>query len=276
MSKPRVVGLWPALILVALGSVIVAIVIFGLVRARADQEARLARLDAQNRELRSRTESLTREAENLRQAAVQPGEPQTQILRERVPPPVNALEQAKTIIHFREQLAAANRSIETLQARIQELQYAVEKSNDENKRLAASEAELKDKASASDRVLTAVQNELKGKADRLTELESSNRRLREESRANSEKLAQLPRSLRDLEEINRRRDGFLTTILRRYRDITDQYRSLSARLERDNSSPGGSELGAIQNAISMTEEDLRQVAGLNAQASRIQQKISGK
>ena len=276
MSRPRVVGLWPALILVALGSLIVAIVIVGLVRTRADQGARLTRLESQNRDLRARTESLTREAESLRQAAAHPGEPQTQILREREAPPVNALEQAKTLIHFREQLAAANKSIEGLQARIQELQYTVEKANEENKRLAASEADLKEKVAASDRVLTAVQNELKGREDRLTELESSNRRLRDESRANTEKLAQLPRSLRDLEEINRRREGVLTTILRRYRDITDQYRSLAARLERDNSSPGGSELGAIQNTISMTEEDLRQVAGLNAQAARIQQKISGK
>lgn len=117
---------------------------------------------------------------------------------------------------------------------------------------------------------------MKGKDERLADLEAANRRLREDNRASADKIAQIPRYLRELEEINRRREGYLSNILRRYKDITDQYRALSARLDRDSTAPGASELGAIQNTISMTEEDLRQLASLNSQASRVQQKIAGK
>jgi chromosome segregation ATPase len=186
------------------------------------------------------------------------------------------MEQAKLLIQFREQLTAANKSVENLQGRIQELEYTIEKTTEENKRLAASESELKEKVAAANRVLDALQAEMRGKEERLAELESGNRRLRDEGRAAADKAAQIPRLLRDLDEINRRREGYLSNILRRYRDITDRYRTIASRLDRDNSAPGASELGSIQNAISMTEEDLRQLGSLNAQAARIQQKMTAK
>jgi chromosome segregation ATPase len=277
MTKPRVVPLWLALALAALCSVVFAIVIYGLVRTPTGQGSRLSQLEAENRDLRTHSDNLARETDALRQRlAAQPGEPAPEVARSEKAAPGVSLEQAKMLIQFREQLAAANKSIEGLQVRIQELQYTIEKTTDENKRLSASEADLKEKVAASTRVLDAVQAEMKGKEERLADLESANRRLREDNRASADKIAQIPRYLRELEEINRRREGYLSGILRRYRDITDQYRSLAARLDRDNAAPGASELGAIQNTISMTEEDLRQLASLNSQAARVQQKIAGK
>jgi chromosome segregation ATPase len=84
--------------------------------------------------------------------------------------------------------------------------------------------------------------------------------------------------LRELEEINRRRETYFTSILRRYKEVTEQYRALATRLEsaRDNVAPPGPELSRIQAAVASAEEDLRQLATLNAQAARIQQKLAGR
>ncbi len=278
MHRPRVIPFWPAAIVVCISAVVFALILFGLVRARRDGALRASQLATENRALKQQAQALMQELAAARHGV--PAQPQAEPRIElgEKHPFVDAVEQAKQLIQFREKLAAASKTIEAMQTRIEELQASVEKAVDDNKRLAASESDLQEKVAATTRVLEALQTELKGKDDRLRDLETSNKRLRDESRANADKIAQLPRSLRDLDEINRRREGYLTTILRRYRDLTEQYRAMSARLAnpREGAVPDTSALGSIQNTISMTEEDLRQLAGLNAQAVRIQQKISGK
>jgi chromosome segregation ATPase len=269
----RLLPLWVALAALA----VFAFILHGLFRARTEQAARVSRLEADNRQLSARADELARRLEAIRGAPVpapesRPAEPADRRA------PIDAVEQATLLIQFREKLASANKSIEALQIRIEELQATVEKAADENKRLSASEADLKEKVAATGRVLTAVQTELQGKDDRLRQLETLNQRLRDDNRAALEKAAQLPRLLRDLEDVNRRRETSLAAILRRYRDLTDQYRALAGRLADDpKQNPlSGSDLSAIQNAIAMTEEDLRQLSSLNAQATRIQQKIGGR
>jgi chromosome segregation ATPase len=276
MPIARSLGWKLALLAAALLLVASGIAIFGLWRVRTDQAARLSRLEGDNRLLQGRAQTAERAVAALRQGLPVPVGPRIETPRDARTGNINALDQAKMLIQFREQLAAANRSVEFLQTRLQEVQFTLEKVTEENKRLASSESDLKERVGAANRVLEAVQTELKGKDNRLAELDAAYRRLRDENRVNADKASQIPRALQDLEQINRRREGVLTGILRRYRDITDQYRSLAARLDRESSSPGASELGGIQNAISMTDEDLRQLSNLNAQAIRIQQKLSGK
>jgi chromosome segregation ATPase len=276
MRIPRSIGSGLAVAILGLLVLAFGLVVFGLVRARTNQSANMTRIEAENRALRARAKELERNASLFHlELPAEPGPVRPETERGQKSP-VNAVEQAKLLIQFREQLAAANRSVEGLQLRIQQLQYTIEKMTEENKTLAASESELKEKAAATDRVLHAFEAETKTKEDRLAQLESNNRKLREDNLASDEKSRQTARLLHDLEEINRRREAYLNTVLRRYRDVTDQYRGLSARLDRENSGPGASELGAIQNAISMAEEDLHQLSSLNAQASHIQQKIAAK
>jgi chromosome segregation ATPase len=277
MPLARFFGWKLALIVAAVLLVGEGLTVFGLWRVRRDQATQLARLETDNRNLREHAQKLERETSALRRGLPVPVEvPRLEAQRDPKTGRIDALAQAKLLIQYREQLLAANRSIETQQTRLQEAQFTLEKLTEENKRLTAAEADLKERAGVANRVLEAVQTELKGKETRMAELDASYRRLRDENRAYSEKVAQLPRALQDLEQINRRREGYLGGILRRYRDITDQYRALAARLDRENSAPGSSELSGIQNAISMTEEDLRQLSALNSQAVRLQQKVSGK
>ena len=276
MPKLRMILMWLALALMALLLAISATTIRRFARNRAAQTARIAELEAQNRDLRARSERLASEAPLSAPAipAPLPGAPPARRKLE----PVGAEQENKLLAQLRENLATANASLAELQTRIPELEANLEKITGENKRLAAAEADLDEKLAGANRVLEAVRTELKGKSDRLVQLEATSTLLHQENRALSEKSTLSARLLRDLEEINRRRETFLTSILRRYKEVTEQYRALATRLEsaRDNVTPPGPELSRIQTAVASAEEDLRQLASLNAQALRLQQKMAGK
>lgn len=276
MPKLRMILLWLALAVMALLLAVSAMTIRRFARNRAAQTARIAQLEAENRDWQARSERLTSERPEPAPPvpAPVPGAPPAR----RKPEPAGAEQEDKLLAQLRENLATANASLAELHTRVQELEASLDRTAEENKRLAASEADLKEKLAANSRVLEAVQAELKGKSDRLVQLETTNNLLHQENRALSEKATLSGRMLRDLEEINRRRETYLTSILRRYKELTEQYRALATRLEssRDNLTPPGPELSRIQTAVASAEEDLRQLVSLNAQAARIQQKLAGK
>lgn len=276
MPKLRMILMWLALALMGLLLAISATTIRRFARNRAAQTARIAELEAENRDLRAGSEKLAREAERPLPAALPPALEAPRARRKSEPS--RGEQESKLLAQLRENLATANASLAELQTRIPELEANLEKLTRENTRLAAAEADLNEKLAGANRVLEAVQTELKGRNDRLVQLETTNNLLHQENRALSEKSALAGRMLRDLEEINRRRETFLTSILRRYKEVTEQYRALATRLEsaRDNLTPPGPELSRIQTAVAAAEEDLRQLANLNAQAARIQQKMAGK
>ncbi len=269
MSKSRQIPLWPVVAVTLAGLAAATFIATRYIRASTEQVARVASLERENRELRAASERSARETDALRQglAAAERGPGQTEAREPHMTPPIDAVEQAKLLFQFRDKLASANSAIAGLQDRIRELETAMERSAEENKRLAASEADLKERIASSNRLLTAIKDELKGKDQRFEQLESANLKLREENRGNADKLSQITRMLRDLDEINRRRENYLTSTLRRYKDVTEQYRALSARLDNPP------DMSRIQDSIALAEEDLRQLASLNAQASRLQQRI---
>ena len=246
-------------------------------RVAGEQTERLLKLESENRDLRARGETLAREVEAARQGVPAP-DPQPARPAGAEPPrrgdPGVSLEQTRLLIQFRDRLEAANRSIAQMQARIDELQAAVDRAAEENQRLAASELDLKAKLAGTSRVLEAVQAELKTKEARLAQLETANASLREENRLSAARVAQLTPVLRDLEELDRRREAYLANILRRYKDVTEQYRAIGGRL--DASQEGTAELARIRESIAQAEEDLRQLSGLNAQASRLQRRLTAR
>ena len=80
-----------------------------------------------------------------------------------------------------------------------------------------------------------------------------------------------------LQSLERRRDGYLTSIIRRYRDVTSQFRAMSGMIDsaRDGNSSAFNDaaLLRIQNAISLADDDLRQLNELNAQISQLDKKL---
>jgi len=270
MRIPRTLPLWLALALALawMGS---------LYYARRQQDDRLAQLEAENRRLEAHSAELARQLE-----AVPPGAPPPAREPEAIPPPRPAAAPARgtqvegqVIVSLRENLGRANATLGELRNRIETLQVEVEKSAEESKRLAASEADLKEQWASTNRVLEAVQGELKTRTERTAHLEATAERLHQENRGIWERLNRVTQLSRELEDIHRRRETYLTSILRRYRELTEQYRVLVGRAERPGESavPAGAELARIQSALAGAEEDLRQLTALNAQAARLQRKI---
>ncbi|MBM3749356.1 MAG: hypothetical protein FJW34_26650 [Acidobacteria bacterium] len=268
MRIPRTLPLWLALAL--------AFAWIGYLHyARQQQADRLAQLEAENRRLEAHSVELTRQLE-----AIPEGVPPPAREPEAVPPPRQAPArgtqvESQVIVSLRESLGRATATLSELRSRIEVLQVEVEKSAEEGKRLAASEADLKERWASASRVLEAVQAELKTRTERTAHLEGTAERLHQENRGISERLARVTQLTRELEDINRRRETYLTGILRRYRELTEQYRLLAGRADSpgEGAVPAGAELARLQNAIAGAEEDLRQLTALNAQAARLQKKI---
>lgn len=250
-------------------------------RKGAQQAARLAQMAAENQQLRAKLDAATqvspqpgpaREAPRAEEHASVPKATGRSGTAESAPA-------AQTIQGLQDNLTQANASITALQSQIQDLQAQIEKVTAENKRLTASADELNDKLAGAGREAGALEQQLKTKSDRVTQLELANQKLHNQNDADAARAAQLAQLAAELQEINRRRENYLSAILRRYKDVTEQYRSLYGVLEnRRPESPAvtGADLSRIQNSVAMAEEDLRQLSGLDAQAARIQKKLSGK
>jgi DNA repair exonuclease SbcCD ATPase subunit len=240
----------------------------------ARDRSRIDELAAENRQL------LARLAESNRPAAA----PETvsvplPVVRqpERAPSPPTA-QHTDSALHSA--LAEANANVAKLQGHLAELEAEVQNLSVDNKRLSASEADLNENLSSANRLIAALQTEVKIKADRVVQLEVAYQKMREQSGADARQAKETAQLVKEFEEIQRRRENYLNNILRRYREVTDQYRVLSAIMEErrhNDAAPAASpDLSRIQNTISMAEEDLRQFSGLNAQAQRIERKLTGR
>jgi chromosome segregation ATPase len=151
-------------------------------------------------------------------------------------------------------------AIAELRERIREMEAALSKAQDEQRRLTSSAAELEKSLAERAKTLEDVDAQAKAALASLEQREAANKALREAIKtAESKAAAHLAGWSREVDDLNRRREQYLTGILRRYGEITELYRVLATRLgnPREQQAPPTTELARIQNAIAMAEEDLR-------------------
>lgn len=266
---------WPV-ITAALAIAVVSGVALWQYRMRADAIERLSAVEASSRELRAHLEQATQELESLRGATPAPAPLDT---GQKLPPDAERVEDARLLIQMRERLAAETQSVRQLEARVRELDASIERLSMENRRLAAAEAELKEDAASTRRIVEAMRFELNGKDERLSQLMATNTQLLNQYRESASRLDALPKIVRELDEIERQREAYLNGILRRYREISDRYRSLSARSDDPAAGAAGvpaADILRVQTAVQMAEDDLRQISALNARADRLRQRLTGK
>ena len=265
----------------AVGTAALAVALAVLSRraaALAEREQQAASLQRENRELRNTARQLTEEVETLRRqlSASSPEAESRPSGNQKAALPSSTLSALRGLGQLRQDLAGAKTTIDQLRSRILDLESELEQVKGESSSLASREKELEEKLSWANRLIAAMQSELKGKTSQLTPLQMSNRSLREENQQIKEKNGRISSWADQLEDINRRRESYLTNILRRYRDLTEQYRSMAARMENPGEAqpPSGAEITRIGDAISMAEDDLRQISSLNARAERLQKQIT--
>lgn len=237
------------------------------------QRAQSAAADASRLADSARQSSVKREADLLGQVEALQRQLSERGIEPVVPKPVavkpdesRRLEAVRELSQAQSRLAAATASLTDLQNRVHELESTVDRLNNENKRLAASETSLKDDLDSTRRVVQAMDAELKAKAERLAQVDQQLRRARDEQSASSKKLTDSTASLADLADINRRRENTVTSLVRRFQSLSDQLRALALRSD-------SSEASRIQSTVQAAEDDLRQLSSLNGQAQRAAQKL---
>jgi len=265
---------WSLLVIVV---AVAAVAVAWLVAANR-HSARLAELSAENQRLRGRVANLEAAA-SVRAGAPAPAPAAEGPNAPRTPKPGINPEDVIAIERLKLSLADANQSIARLESRADETEAQIENLRLDNKRLAGSEADLKENLAAANQAVDALQKELKSSRDRVTQVEIAYQKLRDQSGGDAQRIAQLQQLSTELQDIHQRREVYLNSILRRYRQITEQYRSVAGVLQAqrtDAPAAGSADLARIQDSIAMAEEDLRQLNNLDAQARLIQKKMAGK
>jgi|YNPMSStandDraft_1061717.scaffolds.fasta_scaffold21171_3 chromosome segregation ATPase len=278
MSGRRASLIWLIVLLSAL-AVLVPVWLVPRLRWTSEQRRELERLASERTELAAKVDELSRDLERLRTAtAPEPPEGESAARaaaalteEERA----RRLEQVRLLAAAQEKLAQAASTIVSLEERVHELEQAVARITEENKRLAASEADLTERLASSNRIVESMREELKSNAARLVRLETQNRSLNENYREAQKKLTRAAELLRDLEGIHQRQEALLAGLLQRYREINDQLRSSALRRSNleEREPAGGLDLSRIDNIVSLAEEDLRQLQSLNARAARIRNEM---
>ncbi len=235
----------------------------------ANQAAQLAEHAKENDALRRRVQELS--AAPAGPAVSEPAPTPHSAARRESGPTAEALAQAEQRAQrLQESLAQSTADVARLEERISDLQSRADASAAENRRLTAvAEADKKGLAAANQAMET-IRAEQKTTSERLAQLEIASAKWKQDSASAKQSAAQNDKTISDLEDVLRRREMYLANILRRYRDLTEQYRAVSV----GSTAAASPETSRIQNAIALTEEDLRQIRALDVQAQRLEKKLS--
>jgi chromosome segregation ATPase len=266
---------WSLLVVVL---AVAAVAAFWLARVNRQQAMRLAQLSAENQRLRGRIADLAHAGAASAGAPAPAPAAEGQNAPRTTKLAINP-EDAIAVQRLKLSLADANASIARLESRADEAEAQMQNLRLDNKRLAGSEADLKENLAAANQAVDSLQKELKSSRDRVTQVEIAYQNMRDQSGGDAQKIAQLQQLSTELQDIHQRREVYLNSILRRYKQITEQYRSVAGVLQAqrtDAPAAGSADLARIQDSIAMAEEDLRQLNNLNAQARLIQKKMAGK
>lgn len=188
------------------------------------------------------------------------------------------LEYIRLLSETEEKLRQAQATIQELQIRLEDFDARVRGAGEETESLRRKAEELTERLDTSNRLILALQTEMKSRNTRLAQLELQNKELRKKNDDLERRQERIDKAREELDEIQRRREMYLANILRRYREVTDVYRGLALRLDnpRDVASAGApltTDIARIQNAITLADEDLRQIRALNEREERLYKRV---
>jgi len=237
-------------------------------RARAIAEQRVVELTSQVEALRTVRPAPAPELE--------PEEPEAPVNGKAVTkaaPAILPTEYIRIIAETQAALETAQKELSSARNDIAALQARGEQEQQQRDKLTAELAEINEALASTKRVVAATQTELKAKNDRLVRLETSEKLVREAAGKAEMESAKSLRTAQELEDLNRRREVLLNSMVRRYREVTDQYRTLSLRVQTRADQlgldPGAGELSRIQTSVQQAEDEFRQLNGLSAQAAKL-------
>jgi len=233
-------------------------------------------------EVRQQRDTALQSLQKSREALEQ-SESQIAALRN-APKPVN---NDKAVIAQRDAtIKQLNSEISAAQASITQLQNKLAAAAEENKKALASangrsqkmQAQLQGQLDSLQKKLSSEQADITNSSQRIAELQKANAKLQAEGNKGSARLAEREHILDSLQDLDRRRETYLRSIADRYRNITNQFRTMSGMLGsnhgQDSGSFSGGALDLIQNALSLSDDDLQHLNDLNARAFRLEKKLA--
>jgi chromosome segregation ATPase len=170
--------------------------------------------------------------------------------------------QDQTIAALREKLDSVDKQL----AEIQKQQESEAKRRD---------VEWKEKLEVTERQSKQLLADLEARNARLRQIEAANLETRRQTEETLKGLTRLRQVSEELDTLTRRREGYMNNILGRYREATDLFRTMTVRLDsmREGTAVAGNDLSRIQNAITLADEDLRQLRSLQTRASQLQKDV---
>ena len=227
----------------------------------------------------SALQSLRQSQEALRQSGLRTSAPLQGTLAPERNIQAAIAERDSTIKQLTGQLEAANTSItqlqDTLSASKSESAKALEASSQHFQEM---QNELQGRLGKLQQQLDSAQTEAENSRQHIADLQKANEQLSASNNEGSARVAEREHILLSLQDLDRRRETYLTSIADRYRNLTNQFRTMSGMLTsnrgQDSNSFGGPALDMIQNAISLTDNDLQHLSELNAKAYRLEKQLS--
>lgn len=128
--------------------------------------------------------------------------------------------------------------------------------------------------------LESTRADLQSARQHIASLQKTNNQLQADNNQESTRAAEREHILDRLQELDRRRESYLTSIANRYRNLTSQFRTMSGMMDsnrgQDSGAFNGPALDQIQNAISLTDNDLHHLNELNAKAFQLEKRLQKK
>lgn len=178
----------------------------------------------------------------------------------------------KMIDDLRARTAQLEKDVEEAQSAEDQFREKNQAQAEELKKLSEQLASVKEDAVKQQRVSDALDTELKFKAQRLVQAETSEKLLQERLAKTELAAKRVSVVSKEVEDLQRRREVALVALERRYREVTDLYRNFSLNLQT-RESPGqglqAGDLSRIQTALQQAEEELRQLRSLNARVAEL-------
>lgn len=268
----RLIWIGPAVMLAASVGLFVA--------SRKPAPAPVVTANGQEAELRKRIAELEQELERVREAAAQAGTPLPAVVRPRAvtPVPSNATtEDLQRSIEERDRtIAGLEQTVEGLREKVTGFEKQVAELQDtQSAEARRREAEWKEKLETTERQSKQLLSDLEARNDRLRKLEAAGLEARKQSEESLKQLAALRQTAEELDTLTRRREAYFNNIHNRYREATDLFRTMTLRLDsmREGTAVAGNDLSRIQHAITLADEDLRQLRALQTRAAQLQRDV---
>ena len=272
---------WLWVLIVALAALAggLAMGVVANVRNLEQERARTTKIEAekndlleQTADLRERLSSIERAMEEL--AAGGNKEVEAALRRQRETEKARSRE-AASVGEYQRALSEARAYSEVFSKKVVSLEQELATLQQETERIRKDGTELESQRESSQRLIAALQEQLKTKEKTLASLEAAYQRYKDSNQVSSRQVDVVSKTIADLEDLNRRRLRVLEQASRNMKELSDNLRTMAVRIDTDSrgQSGMGAEITRMQSAATSLDDQIAQINNLNAQASGLERRL---